>query len=176
MDQTAIKVEKDLPNEIDSTASLQNNLFNKHFEVMIKGIQDKISNVSECQNSKPNRSCCPQFFRFIQSYLPEIALWSGVLLWSLDRYKKTTEARELSNNHPYLSFTSANAKSEGYIEGVMRHLKQEDFPGKKCLRPDDFVFQNYKRIRRRVNDFADRMHSNLRMKQKIVQEKRRKKI
>ena len=166
LDQTAIKDEKDLPSEVDCTASLANNPFNKHFEGMIKDIGDKISNTSDGQNTKSNRSCCPQFFRFIQSYLPEMPLWSGVLLGSLDRYKKTTEAHELSNDHPYLSITSANAKSEDYIEGAMRHLKQEDFPGKKRLRPDDFVSQNYKRIRRRVNDFANRTHSNLRMKPK----------
>ena len=106
-------------------------------------------------------------------------LWSGVLLGSLDHYKTVNDAEDCgkddSDNYPFLSFTSANAKSEGYIEGAMRHLKQEDFPGKKRLRPDVFVSENYKRIRRRVNDFADRMHSSILPKRKRSYTKKDKK-
>ena len=70
-------------------------------------------------------------------------LWSGVLLGRLDRYRKdpcTTKKREVNN---FLSFSSVNAKSEGYIEGAMRNLKQEDFSGRKRLRADTFVYENY---------------------------------
>ena len=106
-------------------------------------------------------------------------LWSGVLLGSLDRYKTVNDAEDCgkddSDNYPFLSFTSANAKSEGYIEGAMRHLKQEDFPGKKRLRPDVFVSENYKRTRRRVNDFADCMHSRMLPKRKRSYPKKDKK-
>jgi hypothetical protein len=73
----------------------------------------------------------------MQSYIGEMALWSGVSLGSLDRYKRIESPKvnevESGLDKIYLSFKSANAKSEGYIEGVMRQLKQEDFPGKKQI-------------------------------------------
>jgi hypothetical protein len=83
-----------------------------------------------------------------ESYLPEMPLWSGVLLGSLDRYicHSPSEYDNL-DDYPYLSFKSASARTEGYIEGMMRNLKQEDFPGRRRLRPDIFVFENYPRIR-----------------------------
>ena len=40
------------------------------------------------------------------------------------------------------------------------------------MRPDAFASENYKRIRRRVNDFADRLHSNLKPKKKRAYKKR----
>ncbi|CAB4032869.1 ubiquitin carboxyl-terminal hydrolase 26 29 37, partial [Paramuricea clavata] len=61
--------------------------------------------------------------------------------------------------HPFLSCTSANSKTEGYVEGVMRNLKQEDFPGQKYLRADVFVSENYERIRRIIIDYSDRLDS-----------------
>ena len=66
-----------------------------------------------------------------ESYLPEMPLWSGVLLGSLDRYicHSSSEYDNL-DDYPYLSFKSASARTEGYIEGIMRNLKQEDFPGR----------------------------------------------
>ena len=48
----------------------------------------------------------------------------------------------------------------------MRNLKQVDFKRKKRMRSDDFAAQNYKRIRRRVNDFADRRHSSMKPRRK----------
>ena len=49
----------------------------------------------------------------------------------------------------FLSFSSENSKSEGFTKSAMRNLKQEDFPGRKRLRADVFVHENYDRIRRR---------------------------
>ena len=114
-----------------------------------------------------NRSYCPEFFAFLESYLPETPLWSGVLLGSLDRYicYSPSEYDNL-DDYPYLSFKSANARTEGYIEGMMRNLKQEDFLGRRRLRPDTFVFENYPRIIRRLTDFSDRFVSKKTKKRK----------
>ena len=92
-------------------------------------------------------------------------LWLGVLLGRLDRYQEDSSRNKKETCDPvnkFLSFSSANAKSEGYIEGAMRNLKQEDFAGRKRLRSDAFVSENYSRIRRRVRDYADRLHSSIR--------------
>ena len=66
----------------------------------------------------------------------------------------------------FLSFLSANAKSEGYIEGAMRNLKQEDFPYSKRLRAYTFFRKNYSQIRRRLRDNADRLHGCTFLKKK----------
>jgi hypothetical protein len=115
-----------------------------------------------------NRCYCPKFMDFIKSYIPEMALWSGVMLGSLQRYSGNSEAnpKKLVTGHPYLSFSSANSKTEGYIEGVMRNLKQEDFHARKHLRPDAFVLENYDRIRRRIVDYSDRLDACRLPKQK----------
>jgi ubiquitin C-terminal hydrolase len=76
--------------------------------------------------------------------------------------------------HPFLSFTSANSKTEGYVEGVMRNLKQEDFPGRKYLRADVFVSENYERIRRRIIDYSDRLDSCKREKPKRSYKRKKK--
>ena len=72
---------------------------------------------------------------FIKSYLPEMALWSGVLLGSLQRYRGESKAKPENavTEMPFLSFSSANSKTEGYIEGVMRNIKQKDFHAQKHL-------------------------------------------
>ena len=99
------------------------------------------------------------------SYITEMPLWSGVLLGSPERFKKTgnikVQEKNPKSDETFLSYKSANAKSEGYIEGVMRQLKQEDFPGKKRIRADAFALENYEQIRRRLNDFGDRIHTAL---------------
>ena len=48
----------------------------------------------------------------------------------------------------------------------MRNLKQEDFPGRKHLRPDAFVLENYRRIRRRIIDYSDRLDTSKKPKMK----------
>ncbi len=105
-------------------------------------------------------------------------LWSGVLLGRLERYQEDLGANErgkLDSFNQFLSFSSANAKSEGYIEGAMRNLKEEDFPGKKHLRADTFVSENYTRIRRRLRDYGDRLHGCIILKVKRTYQKKTKK-
>ncbi len=53
----------------------------------------------------------------------------------------------------------------------MRNIKQENFPGKKRLRADTFVSENCSRIRRRLRDFGDRLHSHTNPKKKRTYEK-----
>jgi hypothetical protein len=112
------------------------NPFNLHFEKPLKSILNQMEGEPD-PTVELNGSWCPQFFKFMQSYIGEMALWSGVLLGSPDRYKRIESPKvnevESGLDKIYLSFKSANAKSEGYIEGVMRQLKQEDFPGKKQI-------------------------------------------
>ena len=55
----------------------------------------------------------------------------------------------------------------------MRQLKQEDFPDKKRMRADAFALENYERIRRRLNDFEDRIHTALNPKPKRQYRKRK---
>ncbi|XP_046864644.1 uncharacterized protein LOC124459168 [Xenia sp. Carnegie-2017] len=104
-----------------------------------------------------------------------MALWSGVLLGDMTRYGENGGIQE-SSSCRFLSFTSANAKTEGYIEGAMRNLKQEDFPGKRRLRADVFVLQNYERIRRRERNYGDGLHVYLKKQKKRRYEKRTKNI
>ncbi|CAB4021708.1 ubiquitin carboxyl-terminal hydrolase 8 isoform X3, partial [Paramuricea clavata] len=53
----------------------------------------------------------------------------------------------------------------------MRNLKQDDFPGRSRLRPDAFVLENYQRIRRRGNDYGDRIASKRGQKRKKSNER-----
>ena len=96
---------------------------------------------------------------------------------SLERFKKTgnikAQEKKPKSDETFLSYKLANAKSEGYIEGVMQQLKQEDFPGKKRMRADAFALENYERIRRRLNDFGDRIHTALNPKPKRQYRKRK---
>ena len=116
-----------------------------------------------------NRSYCPQFFIFVKKWIPEMPLWSGVLLGRLECYQTGSsedEKRKSLAVNQFLSFSSANAKSEGYIEAAMRNLKQEDFPCRKRLRTDTFVHENYSRKRRRLRDYVDRLHGRMFLKKK----------
>lgn len=146
------------------------NPLNNHYNKLTAAFKKRASDKNEKEISdecQPNRSYCPDFFAIIESYLSEMPLWSGVLLGSLDRYiDESLSEYDNLDDYPYLSFKSANARTEGYIEGMMRNLKQEDFPGRRRLRADAFVLENYPRIRRRLNDFSDRIVSKKTKKQK----------
>jgi hypothetical protein len=163
-----------------SRVDIHRNPFHNHYAKLIATFKKRASDNNKNEMSdeetsgeemsegyKPNQSFCPQFFAIIESYLPEMPLWSGVLLGSLDRYIDGSLAEyDNLDDYPYLSFKSANARTEGYIEGMMRNLKQEDFPGRRRMRVDAFVLENYPRIRRRLNDFSDRVVSRKTKKQK----------
>ena len=155
------------------------NPFENHFENLLNPIivEIDIDNNGQSGCYEENRSWCPEFLAFIRSYVCEMPLWSGVLLGSLDLYSKTgcstSPDEKDQSNEAFLSYRSANAKSEGYIEGVMRQLKQEDFPGKKRMRADAFALENYERIKRRLTDFGDRIHTALTPKAKRLYRKRK---
>ena len=164
--------------EKNETAKLKLNVhpFNAFFKTQLSVIEQRVADDDIKNEAKDNRSYCPTFMHFIKSYLPEMALWSGVLLGSLERYKENSKQKQQSSitSQPFLSFSSANSKTEGYIEGAMRNLKQEDFPGRKHLRPDDFVLENYRRIRRRIIDFSDRLHTSKKPRMKRPYTKKKK--
>ena len=113
------------------------NPFVKYFDEKLCRIKKRLeNNVKHFNGGDANRSYCPQFVIFIMKYLKEMPLWSGVLLGRLDRYQEDSSRNKKETRDPvntFLSFSSANAKSEGYIEGAMRNLKQEDFAGRKDL-------------------------------------------
>lgn len=147
------------------------NPFVEYFEKKITALRTSVSKdmAQASITENDNRSYCPQFLIFIQKWIPEMPLWSGVLLGRLERYQTGSSEdgkRKALAANQFLSFSSANAKSEGYIEGAMRNLKQEDFPCRKHLRADTFVHENYSRIRRRLRDYADRLHGRAFLKKK----------
>ena len=153
------------------------NPFIDYFEKKISSIETRLKQdtMQASDELKDNRSYCPEFLIFIKKYLQEMPLWSGVLLGRLERYRDDSNGNDkgkINLLNQFLSFSSANAKSEGYVEGAMRNLKQEDFPGKKRLRADTFVSENYSRIRRRLRDFGDRLHSRINPKKKRTYEKK----
>jgi ubiquitin C-terminal hydrolase len=153
------------------------NPFSDYFNKKLNDIEMRMDAIQDSENERDNRSYCPQFLVFIKRYVVEMPLWSGVLLGKLDRYREDLGCKALGNIKPpdqFLSFSSANAKSEGYIEGAMRNLKQEDFAGRKRLRADSFVSENYDRIRRRIRDYADRLHNSLVPKKKRTYNKKTK--
>ena len=154
------------PNKLEDSLSesLFSNPFTKYFEKKLKGIKERVQEDSRLagENKNANRSYCPHFLEFIEKHIAEMPLWSGVLLGNLERYQTNSSQNETQENTPlFLAFSSENSKSEGYIESAMRNLKQEDFPGRKRLRADVFVHENYDRIRRRERNYADRLHTYL---------------
>mgnify|MGYP002803810279 CR=1 FL=1 len=155
------------------------NPFNIHFDDILSPIIAEIEfdNKSDSDHFEEKTSWCPEFFTFMRSYITEMPLWSGVLLGSLERYKKSgnmkAQEKKINSDETFLSYKSANAKSEEYIEGIMRQLKQEDSPGKKRMRADAFALENYERTRRRLNDFGDRIHIALNPKPKRKYRKRK---
>ncbi len=144
------------------------NPFNIHFENSLNPItkQIEVGNKSQSGQYEDNRSFCPEFFTFIQLHICEMPLWSGLLLGSLNQYNKMeilkSQEEKLISDEAFLSYKTANAKWKGYIEGVMRQLKQEDVLGKKQMRAD--ALENYEHIRRQLNDFGDRIHTTLKPK------------
>ncbi len=153
------------------------NPFIDYFEKKVSSIETRLKQdtMQVSDELKDNRSYCPEFFIFIKKYLPEMPLRSGVLLGRLEHYRDDSNGNDkgkINLLNQFLSFSSANAKSEGYIEGAMRNLKQEDFPGKKCFRADTFVSENYSRIRRCLHGFGDRLHSCINPKKKRTYKKK----
>ena len=171
-EEVSIKCERDEEDEDgeNPNGEVHNNPFNNCYIKLTATCKKSTTDNNEKEISdecQPNRSYCPDFFAIIESYLPEMPLWSGILLGSLDRYvDESLSEYDNLDNYPYLSFKSENARTEGYIKGMMRNLKQEDFPGRRRLRADAFVLENYPRIRRRLNDFSDRIVSKKTKKQK----------
>ena len=89
-------------------------------------------------------------------------LVSGILLGKLEKYQSKSSQNKIHDDETlFLSFSPANSKSEGCMESTMRNLKQEDFAGRKCLRADVFVHENYDRIRRCKQNYADRLDIHL---------------
>ena len=116
------------------------NPFNNYFDKKLHDMEIRKDVVQVSNREKDNRSYCPEFLLFIKKYVVEMPLWSGVLLGRLERYRDNyNEKRQIRSLNQFLSFSSANAKTEGYIEGAMRNLKQKDFTGRKHLRADNFV-------------------------------------
>ena len=69
----------------ESSVPASTNPFNLHFEKLLKPILNQIEGENERQPDPTvelNGSWCSQFFKFMQSYIGEMALWSGVLLGS----------------------------------------------------------------------------------------------
>ena len=153
--------------------------FNIHFDNILNPItaEIEVDNKMDSDHFEENRSSCPEFFTFMQSYITEMPLWSDILLGSQERFNKTgnikAQEKKPNSDETFLSYKSANAKPGGYIEGVMRLLKQEDFPGKKRMRADAFASENYERIQRCLNDFGDRIHTALNPKPKRQYRKRK---
>ena len=86
----------------------------------------------------------------------------GILLGKLEKYQSKSSQNKIHDDETlFLSFSPANSKSEGYMESTMRNLKQEDFAGRKCLRADVFVHENYDRIRRCKQNYADHLDIHL---------------
>ena len=53
------------------------NPFKNHYENLIRNVKKRA--MEDAQHSKPNNRCyAPEFFAFIESYLCEMPLWSGV--------------------------------------------------------------------------------------------------
>ena len=84
-------------------------------------------------------------------------LWSGVLLGNLEKYQTNSSQNETQENTP-LFFSFFIRKFE--IRGIHRKC-HENFPGRKRLRADVFVHENYDRIRRRERNYADHLHTYL---------------
>ena len=118
----------------DETAK---NPFGKHFESVIRKLMQSGSTEESEEDlteehsllHEANHSYCPEFVDFLKSYLKEMPLWSGMLLGLLERYHISSGRRDLKD-YPHLSFKSENTKTECYVESVMRHPRQEDFPGR----------------------------------------------
>ena len=158
--QRCVNVSEDM--ETNVSASKMESPLHRYYNNLVTNLRGRAEEIADnSERNKLNRTYCPAFFSFIEDLLPEMPLWSSVLLGSLDRYSRTPGTSTDDKDSKYMSYLSANNKSEGYVEGAMKQLKQEDFGGLKRLRVDEFVSENYKRIRRRLNHFADKMHINL---------------
>lgn len=73
----------------ETSVSTSANPLNSHFHNLVAPVIEQLEQDNEDEDHKytENRSWCPPFFKFIQSYICEMPLWSAVLLGSLDRYK-----------------------------------------------------------------------------------------
>ena len=93
-----------------------------YYKKAILNLREKVEKLSRShEKEKRNRTYCPRFFSFIEELLPEMPLWSSVLLGSLDRYIKDPESIPSAPGHDkrYMSYLTANNKSEGHVEGAM---------------------------------------------------------
>ena len=93
------------------------NPFVEYFEKKVAAVETNVSKdmvqSSIAQNN--NRSYCPQFLIFVKKWIPEMPLWSGILLGRLECYQTGSsedEKRKSLAANRFLSFSSANAKSE----------------------------------------------------------------
>ncbi len=100
----------------ESFVPASTNPFNVHFENLLNPIikQIEVDSESPSDQYEENRSFCPEFFTFIRLHICEMALWSGVLLGSLNRYNKMeiskSQEEKLVSDEAFLSYKSANAK------------------------------------------------------------------
>ena len=91
--ENACEFNHNIPTDATGESSMPalTNPFNINFDNILNPVtaEIEVDNKSDSNRFEENRSWCPEFFTFMRSYITEMPLWSGVLLGSLERFKKT---------------------------------------------------------------------------------------
>ena len=112
---------------------------------------------NEASHGKLNKYFMPKYFAFIfKNYLPSCVLWSRILLGDLTRFNEKYAARTALTvfNPKHRNYLRDN-NTNGQVEDFFRLKKTCSFKGRRNMRVDTFVAENWKDNKGLQRQFVD---------------------
>jgi hypothetical protein len=102
-----------------------------------------------------------RLLEYINYTLPTCPFWTGILLGTFERYNLPSYPTSA------VTFKEVKSRTQGHIDNYFKNLKFDDFRGRKHLRADEFLLQQYSYLDNRIVAFAEecRMKKNLKTKE-----------
>jgi sentrin-specific protease 1 len=111
---------------------------------------------NKATNGDLNKYFMPKYFEYIfKNYLPNCTLWSGLLLGDVRRYN---EAYGTKPNHPYnpaIRNSQVDNNTNAEVENFFKIKKNSSFKGKRHLRLDTFIGENWADNKAIQREFVD---------------------
>ena len=114
------------------------------------------TNKIEESSEDTNKYFMPRYFEYVvKNYLPSCLLWSNLLLGDLTRYND--EIAAISNLSPISSVRNylKDNRTNGEVEDFFRIKKKCSFKGRRHLRLDTFIGENWKDNLALQREFVD---------------------
>ena len=155
-----IELDIDEDDDNDDAERLTETLSNPDEEnVWITYWNERLSEMgkNEANHGDLNKYFMPKYFAFVsKNYLPSCVLWSRLLLGDLTRFNKQYIARTALNNfNPRQRNYLRDNNTNGQVEDFFGIKKNCSFKGRRNMRLDTFIVENWKDNKGLQRQFVD---------------------